>query len=634
MADSKEMLLKYWGYKSFRTPQEAIVEAVLEQQNAFVMLPTGAGKSLCYQLPGVMMDGICLVISPLIALMEDQVQNLEKKNIKALALSSKLNRHETIIAFDNLLYGNYKFLYLSPEKLQSNFIQEKISQLKLSLIAIDEAHCISQWGHDFRPAYMNLSILNELHPAVPKIALTGSATPKVKEDILRHLELTNARIFEESFARPNLSIRLVHHENITGSVKQLVMSCKEPSIVYVGTRKDTIHFSKLLVESGLQAVFYHGGLSHDQKTKALNAWQESKGAVMVATNAFGMGIDKSNVRMIIHAHLPNSLENYMQEIGRAGRDGQLSRVYLLFNDNLILQSENLLQNSMASPDFCKKIYTKLNDFYAIGHGETTENNFNFDLQEFCTTYKLPILRTYAAVNHLHLENILLYNQNPNKSSKIRVIEKSSKLFDIQSINKELGNVLQLLLRNYGGIHDQLISINEYFLAQKLNKNRKEVVALLQTLDKDKVILYKRQTSNVELKFLVPREDQFVFHSIARNIRDRNETKIRKLAAMLSFIRNDTTCRQIQLLTYFGEANTEACGLCDVCIRKNESSRSTDYKILAEKIHELLTVSNALNANEIAFQLDLERKKVIKTLQLLVERKTIRLNLQQKFELII
>jgi ATP-dependent DNA helicase RecQ len=633
MVTSKELLLKYWGYESFRAPQQAIVKAVLQKENVFVMLPTGAGKSLCYQLPGMMMDGICLVISPLIALMEDQVQSLEKKNIKALALSSKLNQHDTVIAFDNLLYGNYKFLYLSPEKLQSTFIQEKISQLKLSLIAIDEAPCISQWGHDFRPSYMNLSILHELHPEAPMIALTGSATPKVKLDILQHLELNDVQIFEKSFARPNLSIQLVHHENVTGTAKQLLMTCKDPSILYVGTRKDTIHFSKLLTDSGLQSVFYHGGLSHDQKTKALYTWKESERTVMVATNAFGMGIDKSNVRMIIHAHLPNSLENYMQEIGRAGRDGILSKVYLLYNDNLIFESENLMQKSMASPEFCKRVYTKLNDFYSIAFGETPEMNFNFDLQEFCATYKLPILKTYAAINQLHLENIIFYNQNPNKRSKIRVIEKSSKLFEIQSANKELGKVIQLILRNYGGIHDQLIAVNEFFLAQKLNKNRKEVIALLQTLDKDKVIIYKQQTSSVELKFLVPREENFVFHSIARHIKARNKTKIRKLGAMLSFLRNDTTCRQVQLLTYFGEAYTEACGLCDVCL-KNKSKGKTDYKNLGEKILQLLQLSNPLDANEIAIQMDLDRDKVVKTLQLLIERNSIRLNLQQKFELVI
>lgn len=627
------MLLKYWGYESFRAPQEAIVKGVLQKQNAFVMLPTGAGKSLCYQLPGIMMEGVCLVISPLIALMEDQVQSLEKKNIKAIALSSKLNQHETIIAFDNLLYGNYKFLYLSPEKLQSPLIQEKISQLKLSLIAIDEAHCISQWGHDFRPSYMNLSILKELHPEVPIIALTGSATPKVKQDILEHLELNDVQIFENSFARPNLSIQLLHHENITGMVKQLLMACEEPSIVYVGTRKDTINFAKLLTDSGLQAVFYHGGLSHDQKTKALNTWKEAKKTVMVATNAFGMGIDKSNVRRIIHAHLPNSLENYMQEIGRAGRDGVLSKVYLLYNDNLIFESKNLLQKSMASPDFCKKIYTKLNDFYSIAFGENPETIFNFDLQEFCATYKLPMLKTYAAINHLHLEGIILYNQNPNKRSKIRVIEKSSKLFEIQTINKELGIVVQLLLRSYGGIHDQMISVNEFFLAQKLNKSRKEVIHLLQTLDKDKIIIYKRQISSVELKFLVPREDDFVFHSISNHINTRNKAKVSKLDAMIRFLKNDFTCRQIQLLTYFGEEYSEACGICDVCLKKQDKVK-TDYKKLADQMLLLLNHSSPLDANEIAVQLDLDRKKVVKTLQLLIERNSIQLNLQQKFELVV
>jgi len=367
MSTTLEILSKYWGYKSFREPQQAIVETILQKKSAFVMLPTGAGKSLCYQLPALMMDGVCLVISPLIALMEDQVQSLEKKGVKAIALSSKLNRHETIIAFDNLLFGNYKFLYLSPEKLQSAFVQDKLAQLNLSLIAIDEAHCISEWGHDFRPSYMKIPILNDLHPETPKIALTASATPKVKQDILENLQLAGAAIFEKSFARTNLSIQMLHRENIMGTMLQLLKGNDEPAIVYVGTRKDTIHFSNFLNRNGLRSAFYHGGLSHDQKTKALNSWKDEKQSIMVATNAFGMGIDKSNVRLIIHAHVPGSMENYMQEIGRAGRDGIKSTAYLLYNESLIYESENLIEKSIASPEFCKTVYSKLNDFYHIGH---------------------------------------------------------------------------------------------------------------------------------------------------------------------------------------------------------------------------------------------------------------------------
>jgi len=632
MSTLLEILSKYWGYKSFRDPQQAIVKTVLQKHNTFVMLPTGAGKSLCYQLPAMMMDGICLVISPLIALMEDQVQSLEKKGIKALVLSSKLNKHETIIAFDNLRYGNYKFVYLSPEKLQSPLIQDKIAQLELSLVAIDEAHCISQWGHDFRPSYMKVSILNELHPLTPKMALTGSATPQVKQDILDILNLDDVKVFEESVARSNLSIQMLYRENIMGTLLQFLKTCQEPSIVYVGTRKDTVHFSEFFKNSGIPATFYHGGLSHDEKTKALNDWLDDKKNVMVATNAFGMGIDKSNVRMILHAHMPNSIENYMQEIGRAGRDGLQSDVFLLYNDNTIFESENMLQKSMANPEFCKTVYSKLNDFYHIGHGENPETNFVFDLQEFISTYGLPLLKTYTAINHLHQENILFYNQSPNKSSRLRIIEKNSKLFEIQANKKDLGSVLQLLLRNYGGIHDEMIIINEVFIAQKLNKTRKEVIDLLQILDQDKVVIYKKKRNHVELKFLVPREDNFVFHSISQNIVSRNKTKLLKSKAMIELVKNDSICRQCQLLKYFGEKNLNHCGICDVCL-KIKTIDHTDYQKMAGAVMELLKGSKALDANEIAILLKQDRKNVIKTLHLLIERNSIHLNLQHKFELI-
>jgi len=631
MSNLLKILSKYWGYTSFRDPQQAIVESILQKKNAFVMLPTGAGKSLCYQLPALLMDGVCLVISPLIALMEDQVQSLEKKGIKAIALSSKLNRHETIIAFDNLLFGNYKFLYLSPEKLQSAFVQDKLAQLNISLIAIDEAHCISQWGHDFRPAYMKIPILNELHPEAPKIALTASATPKVKQDILENLQLADAAIFEKSFARTNLSIQMLRRENILGSMLQLLKGTAEPAIVYVGTRKDTIHFSNFLNRNRLPTAFYHGGLSHEQKTKALKSWKDEKQVIMVATNAFGMGIDKSNVRLIIHAHLPNSMENYMQEIGRAGRDGIKSTAYLLYNDSLILESENLINSSIASPEFCKTVYTKLNDFYHISHGECPETIFIFDLLEFCATYKLPLVKTYTAINHLQQENILYFDQNPNKTSRVRVVERSAKLFEIQAKNKETGSVLQLLLRNYGGIHDQLITINELFLAQKLNKTRKEITTLLQTLDQDKVIVYKKPANLTELSFLVPREDNFIFHSIAKHVTTRNKTKLLKCKAMLAMVHNDTTCRQVQLLSYFGEKELKACGICDVCLGQENNSR-TDYQFVAMRIKEVLSGSEPLDVNEITSAIGQEKEVVIKTLHLLTERNSIRLNLQHKFEL--
>jgi len=630
MEKALDLLKKHWGFSSFREPQENIINTVISGKDVFVLLPTGAGKSLCYQIPALMSEGVCLVVSPLIALMEDQVKSLEEKGIKALVLSSKLNRHDTIVAFDNLIYGNYKFLYLSPEKLQSEFIQEKISQLSLNMIAIDEAHCISQWGHDFRSAYLKIPVLNDLHPDIPKIALTATATKQVKDDVIKNLKLISPKVYTGSYYRNNLHIRVSKTEDIRSAVLRLVRSIDAPAIVYVGTRKNTIQYARFLNGHQIKATHYHGGLDHDQKSKSLLEWKSEKTKIMVATNAFGMGIDKSNVRMVIHAHLPMSTENYIQEIGRAGRDGKTSQTYLLYNDNSIYESESLSEKSIVSPEFCRSVYSNLNDFFQIANGELSDEIFNFNLQEFALRYDAPYIKVYYALNHLHHEDIIIYDQNPNKISRIRLIESSSKLIQIQSSQNIQSKVLQMLLRTYGGIHEQYISINESLISSKLNISKAQVVQALQRLDLDKVLIYKKSSNTLKLKFLVPREDNFVYQMIRSNISQRNKTKKAKSKGLLDLIKNDRICRQVQLLHYFGEELKQSCGNCDVCLKKKAQ---IDYQDLSKTILTLLAKSKTLSLNEINQDLYLEKKFIAKTLQLMVERKLIGLNLQNKFYII-
>lgn len=633
MDKAHDLLKKHWGFDSFREPQAAIINAVSDGNDAFVLLPTGAGKSLCYQIPALMTDGVCLVVSPLIALMEDQVKSLEEKGIKALVLSSKLNRHDTIIAFDNLIHGNYKFLYLSPEKLQSEFIQEKISQLTLNLIAIDEAHCISQWGHDFRSAYLKIPVLNDIHPDIPKIALTATATAHVKNDIIENLQLTSAKTFTGSYYRDNLYIRILKKEDIRSGILNLLKSIDDPAIVYVGTRKNTVQYARFLTGHQIKATHYHGGLDNKQKSEALQQWKEEKSKVMVATNAFGMGIDKSNVRMVIHAHLPNSIENYMQEIGRAGRDGIPSLTYLIYNDNSILESELMLKKSIVSPELCRLVYAKLNDYYQIANGELSEEIFNFDIQEFALHYDFQFMQVYYALNHLHNEDIIFYDQNPNKTSRIRIIEKSTKLFEVQSSKNIQAKVLQMLLRTYGGVHEQFIAINESLISSKLNHSKDEVIQALRRLDLDKVLVYNESSNRLKLKFLVPREDNFVYQMFRANITQRNKTKEAKSKGLHHLIKNDQICRQIQLLHYFGENLDAPCGHCDVCLSKKPISK-IDYQELSEQILHLLKKNKILTLNEVNQFLPNDKGAIVKTLQLMVERKLIGLNLQNKFYIII
>ena len=632
MDKAHELLKKHWGFDSFRDPQAAIINAVTAGNDTFVLLPTGAGKSLCYQIPALMTDGVCLVVSPLIALMEDQAKSLEDKGIKALVLSSKLNRHDTIIAFDNLMHGNYKFLYLSPEKLQSEFIQEKISQLSLNLIAIDEAHCISQWGHDFRSAYLKIPVLNDIHPDIPKIALTATATAHVKNDIIENLQLTSAKIFTGSYYRDNLYIRILKKEDTRLGILNLLKSIDDPAIVYVGTRKNTVQYARFLSSHQIKATHYHGGLDNKQKSEALQQWKDEKSKVMVATNAFGMGIDKSNVRMVIHAHLPNSIENYMQEIGRAGRDGKPSVTYLLYNDNSILESELVLKKSIVSPELCRSVYGKLNDYYQIANGELSEEIFNFDLQEFALRYDFQFMQVYYALNHLHNEDIIFYDQNPNKTSRIRIIENSTKLFQVQSLQNIQAKVLQMLLRTYGGVHEQFIAINESLISSKLNHPKDEVVQALRRLDLDKVLVYNESSNRLKLKFLVPREDNFVYHMFRANITQRNKTKEAKSKSLHHLIKNDQICRQIQLLHYFGENLDSPCGHCDVCLSRIPAEK-VDYQELSAQIFNLLKKNKTLNLNEVNQLLPNDKGSLVKTLQLMVERKLIGLNLQNKFYII-
>ena len=638
MKSAIELLQKYWKHQYFRDPQKEIIDAVLNNDNVIALLPTGAGKSLCFQIPSLLKPGVCIVISPLIALMEDQVENLQNKGIKAIALTSKYNKDQTIQTFDNILFGNYKFLYLSPEKLQSEFIQDKIKQLQVNLIAVDEAHCISQWGHDFRPAYLKIHILKEIHPDTNIIALTASATSLVLDDIKDQLNLKKVLTFKKPLLRNNLEIKISASEDIYKKLKDSLKKISGSSIVYTGTRKASIQISSYLNNQGLKSTFYHGGLFYDQKIKHQKAWMHEEVQIMVATNAFGMGIDKSNVRAIIHTNLPNSIENYMQEIGRAGRDGLQSVTNLLYNKGTIVESQNYLLKSIADPKFCKKVYIRLNENFQIGKGELFQKRVMFNLQEFCTKYELPILKTFSAMHYFELENIIEVNQNYGKKSSLKIIVSNTYLFEYEKRNPKLEDLLKIILRNYGGAFEQFITVNESFIANKLSTiiqhekpSKSYVIALLKQLHYDKVIIYNKASNDSELQFLVPREDNFVIHSISKNIDFRNKIKIDKAQKFVEYILNDKVCRNIQLSKYFGDENNIKCGICDICIAADKKQTYVDYQKIASEILLLFIKSKQISVNEILEHLPIDKENVIKTLHLLIEKNTLRLTSQNKFE---
>ena len=624
-----EILKNYWNYSAFRKPQEEIIKTVLNKTNTVVLLPTGGGKSLCYQIPTMLLDGVCIVISPLIALIQDQVNSLKEKNIKAIALTSQLNQNEIIIAFDNLQFGDYKFLYLSPEKLQSSFIQEKIKQLNVSIIAIDEAHCISEWGHDFRPSYLQLKILKELQPKATFMALTATATQQVLNDVQQNLEIENAIVFKESFQRTNLNYSVLTTENIYGKIIQIVKRIKSSVIIYTNNRKETKEVCNFLLNNNFKSSYYHGGLSSVEKNTSFNNWMTNKTPIMVATNAFGMGIDKPDVRAVMHINTPNSLENFIQEAGRAGRDGEMSYSIILTNKTNLFNASNTYLTNVATAKFTKTIYGHLNQYYNITLGELPIKLFDFSLQEFCYTYKLNLLKTYNAIKNLVRENIISLDENYSKKSTLKFLVSNKQTFDYIKNQPSKSKLINLILRSYGGIFDHYTVINEYILSKKLNCSKTEVIKHLNDIHSNGIADYTHENTNSKLSFLIARDETHTINSISKNIEQQNNLKLEKLEATISYIQNTKTCRNNQLLSYFGELNNKDCGNCDVCKSKTKSEHS--LSTISNNIIDLLK-NKPMTSYEISEKLNFSEIEILNSLKVLLEQNKIIITSQNKFKL--
>ena len=626
-----EILQKYWGFSTFREPQQAIIKSVIANKNTIVLLPTGGGKSLCYQIPTLLADGICIVISPLIALMQDQINNLESKGIKGVLLSSQLSSHEINIIFDNLHFGNYKFLYLSPEKLQSEFIQEKIKNLPVAVIAIDEAHCISEWGHDFRPSYLKIAILKELHPAVPFIALTATATPKVLDDVIKYLGFDNPQVFKNSFYRENLAYQVYHLEDKLSKLKLILQKLKSPAIIYVQSRKMTKELSLQLNNFGFKSNFYHGGLTVEQKQISLNQWVKEETPIMVATNAFGMGIDKPNVRAVVHLSIPSSIENYIQEAGRGGRDGKKSFSVVLVDDSDYYESEQQLLKTLPTVSFIKDVYFKLNQHFKIPYGNWVQDILSLDIEEFCTHYNLHKNNVYYALKMMANVEIISLDESFNRKSTVTFLANSYEIFNYVDSNKELGKLLQLLLRTYGGIIDFTTTINETSLAKKVGISIELLKNQLSQLTKDEMINYVPTNIHLNLMFMVPREDERTINLKSTPITQRNNLKQKKFNDIVQFLKNNQECRNKQLLHYFGEENSIKCDICDVCLEKKTSKYIIKDQEIEHQIIKFLE-HQPKSINELKDLTEIDPKRLLDVLHLLMEKGIISLNLQNKFQL--
>jgi len=625
-------LNKYFNHKVFKTPQEQIINAVLNKQDTIALLPTGGGKSICFQIPALMNPGICLVISPLVALMKEQVFNLEQSGIKAVFLQAKISQEDIIRIFDNCQYDNIKFLYLSPERLQSAFIIQKLKQLNITVVAVDEAHCISEWGHDFRPAYLKITKIKAILPNIPFLALTATATPIVLKDIEKYLELKNTKIFKKSFYRENISYQIIETEDKNTRLLNILKKNRKPSIIYVNTRKLTKTLSQYLNTNQCKSSFYHGGLKPDEKEQAYKNWMTEKTPIIVATNAFGMGIDKSNVNLVIHYNIPNSLENFVQETGRAGRNQNAAKAILLKSNADINYIKAQFKNSLPKVEFIFEIYQKLNQYYNLAYGELLEGWVNFELTDFCNTYKLDLLLTYNSIKILERESVLNLTTNYYTQSEVLFIANNNQVLHYCDTHNELGKLIKVILRTYGGLFENKSAINIGLIASKLGTSKNNVHQNLQILNSDKILEYKAINNNVQLQFLVPREDKLTINKISKNIKSYQKHRANKLKSVINFVNNHDTCRVKFLLKYFGENISKNCGICDVCTESFKNPIKPNYNDLAKQIITLLSNDLPLNSKVIISKINASEKHILLTLQLLLDNNKLIVNSQHQFQL--
>jgi ATP-dependent DNA helicase RecQ len=621
-----DVLKAYWKHSAFRPTQEEIIKSVLEGKDTFALLPTGGGKSICFQIPALLKPGICLVISPLVALMKDQVENLKNKGIKAIALTGGISFEETNNLLDNCVFGNYKFLYLSPERLQQDWVLERIKNLNINSVAIDEAHCISQWGHDFRPAYLKISILKDFF-SVPFIALTASATPRVQKDICMLLQLKSPVIFKNSFSRVNLGYHIIKTEDQLGKLKQIFQKNPEPSIVYVKNRKLCIEFSKLISNFGFTSTYYHGGLSTKEKDKNMQLWLDEKAKIIVATNAFGMGIDKPNVKTVVHLQIPDNIENYYQEAGRAGRNGQKSYALLVAPE---VHFESRLQyflEQLPHKEFLHLVYKNLNNHFQVAYGEGFQDVFFLNLNQFCTKFNLSVNKTFTCLQFLDRQGIItLQNFISNKASLQFKIE-SREVIRYCSLNSKDNIVIETILRNYSGVFEQVTQINSALIASKSGKSEEQVIAVLNKLHAQEIIELKLQSNDISILYNEPREDSYTINRVIKVLEQQNQIKVEQFKQMLYFILDTSTCKSVLISNYFGEENPKNCGNCSYCSNKEKSKP----KSILESIRNLLERS-PLSSNEIENLLHFSSEEIIFALQNLLENDIVFLNSNNQYQI--
>ncbi|MES2430584.1 MAG: ATP-dependent DNA helicase RecQ [Bacteroidota bacterium] len=615
---NKEILKEYWGFDDFRPLQEDIINAVLEKKDVLALLPTGGGKSICFQVPALAQDGICLVVSPLIALIKDQVQNLKNKGIPALSIYSGMSFIEVKKTLQNAAHGNYKFLYVSPERLETNLFLDFLPSMNINLIAVDESHCISQWGYDFRPSYLRIAALREYLPSTPILALTASATKIVQDDICEKLLFTNnAKRFQQSFERPNLSYSVFNVPSKQNKLLEILNNVKGSAIVYCKSRKQTKEIADLLKLNNINADFYHAGLSNDERNKRQEDWIKSNSNAIVCTNAFGMGIDKPNVKTVVHYEVPDCLENYYQEAGRAGRDGKRAYAVLLFNDREINDLKAQTDLRYPSQEDVKKVYISLMNYLQIAAGGGEGMSFDFDIVAFSTSFKLNILSATYAIKTLEQENIIRFNEVFFNPSTVVFNCSKDELNDFEIDHPDLGDLIKGLLRSYEGIFDYPATIREEQLAKFIQKNVTEVVKELLQLKQFGIIAYSQQKDKPQITLLQNRmyTDSYLIN--LENHLQRKKEFEKRVNAMISYINNTVNCRSSEIAHYFNDPTVKKCGICDNCINQKELVITKDeFEAISIKIISTIK-NNKISVKELLSNLrSIRKEKIWKVLDFL------------------
>jgi len=629
--ESRSILLEYWGYTQFRPLQEDIIQSVLNGKDTLALMPTGGGKSICFQVPTMMLDGLCIVVSPLISLMKDQVEQLKSRGIAAALIVSGMSYSEIDAVLENAIHGKYKFLYISPERLLTDVFRLRLARMNICLLAVDEAHCISQWGYDFRPSYQRISEIRKLLDNVPVIALTATATAEVRDDICIQLSFKNHNIFSKSFIRTNLNYLVYYESDKKKKMMEIVDKVKGSGIVYVRTRKHAQQLSKYINDRKVRADYYHAGLSIADRDKKQSAWKNNSTKVIVATNAFGMGIDKPDVRFVVHMDIPDNLESYYQEAGRAGRDEKTSFAVLLYNKTDLIDLEDRYIQSYPSLDDIRLVYRAIANYCNLPSGSGRGETFDFDLSDCCNQYNLSPILAHNAVKSLELMGYISVSDSVDLPPRIKFLVNHKEVYRFQVEHPNFDHFIKTLLRSYAGMFEDYIAISETVLARRLNCKKQDVVEMLKTLHKIELLDYKQQTSDAQLTFIRERIDHM--HIEKSKITESLKERFRKRAmAMFDYVSQHDKCRSIMLVSYFGERNASRCGICDYCRQRNRIElNDLELDEAFDQLESILS-EQSIEIDEVIKRTTLlKRDKALELLQWMIDQGRIRYTEGNKVE---